>query len=455
VDVDFGDMIDYLGNDPRAGSILLYIENLTRIRKFMSAARAVSRIKPIVVLKAGRSEAGARAASSHTGALAGEDAVYDAGFKRAGIIRVNTIAQLFDCAELMAKPPRPRGSRLAIITNGGGPGVMATDALADHGLKPAPLSKELTSRLDDILPPFWSRNNPIDILGDATRERFTKTVDLCRDSSSFDGILTIMVPQALTDPEPVAEALAASARENHFPTFASWIGGKKTETAVSVLNQAEIPTYETPERAIQAFFFMVAYNRNLELLTQIPRKLSQKLQYDHNRVHHLVQNHLEEGTGFLSEAASKEILSAYGIPVNSTQTAATADDAVSIARKIGFPVALKLMSPDISHKTDAHGVHLNLPSDDAVQNAFRKTMEGAKAYNPDAQIQGVSVQQYIDSPDYELLIGAKIDVSFGPVIVFGSGGIFTEILEDRALGLPPLNRLLARRMMEDTGHLRF
>jgi len=450
VDVDFGDMIDYLGNDPRAGSILLYIENLTRIRKFMSAARAVSRIKPIVVLKAGRSEAGARAASSHTGALAGEDAVYDAGFKRAGIIRVNTIAQLFDCAELMAKPPRPRGSRLAIITNGGGPGVMATDALADHGLKPAPLSKELTSRLDDILPPFWSRNNPIDILGDATRERFTKTVDLCRDSSSFDGILTIMVPQALTDPKPVAQALAVSARENHFPIFASLIGGKRMETAVDLLNQAEIPTYETPERAIQAFFFMVAYNRNLELLTQIPRKLSQKLQYDHNRVHHLVQNHLEEGTGFLSEAASKEILSAYGIPVNSTQTAATADDAVSIARKIGFPVALKLMSPDISHKTDAHGVHLNLPSDDAVQNAFRKTMEGAKAYNPDAQIQGVSVQQYIDSPDYELLIGAKIDVSFGPVIVFGSGGIFTEILEDRALGLPPLNRLLARRMMEDT-----
>ncbi len=450
VDVDFGDMIDYLGNDSRVTSILLYIENLTRIRKFMSAARAVSRIKPIVVLKSGRSDAGARAASSHTGALAGEDAVYDAAFKRAGIVRVNTIAQLFDCAELMAKTPRPRGSRLAIITNGGGPGVMATDALGSHGLEPAPLSRELTESLDDLLPQFWSRNNPIDILGDATRERFINTVDLCHESRSFDGILTIMVPQALTDPESVAEALAASAREKNFPIFASWIGGKRMETAVAVLNQAKIPTYETPERAIQAFVFMVAYGKNLEMLAQIPRKLSNKLQYDHNKVHNLLQDHMKQDTGFLSEAASKEILSAYGIPVNTTQAAATQEDAVSMAKKIGFPVALKLMSPDISHKTDAHGVHLNLQSDDAVQNAFGKIMEGAKAYNPDAHIEGVSVQQYIDSPDYELLIGAKSDVSFGPVIVFGSGGIFTEILKDRALGLPPLNRLLAQRMMEDT-----
>ncbi len=450
VDVDFGDMIDYLGNDSRTSSILLYIENLTQIRKFMSAARAVSRIKPIVVLKSGRSEAGARAASSHTGALAGEDAVYDTAFKRAGIIRVNTIAQLFDCAELMAKTPPPKGSRLAIITNGGGPGVMATDALGNHGLEPAPLSRELTESLDDLLPQFWSRNNPIDILGDANRERFMKTVELCHESQSFDGILTIMVPQALTDPKPVAEALAASARDKHFPIFASWIGGKNMESAVKVLNQAKIPTYETPERAIQAFVFMVAYGRNLELLTQIPRKLSHKLQYDHNKVHNLLQDHMKQDAGFLSEAASKEILSAYGIPVNTTQTAATEEDAVSMAQKIGFPVALKLMSPDISHKTDARGVHLNLQSDDAVQSAFGKIMEGAKAYNPDAHIEGVSVQQYIDSPDYELLIGAKKDISFGPVIVFGSGGIFTEILEDRALGLPPLNRLLARRMMEGT-----
>ena len=450
VDVDFGDIIDYLGNDPRTDSILLYIENLTHIRKFMSAARSVSRIKPIVVLKSGRSEAGARAASSHTGALAGEDAVYDTAFKRAGIIRVNTIAQLFDCAELMAKTPRPRGSRLAIITNGGGPGVMATDALADHKVAPAPLSRELTESLDEILPRFWSRNNPIDILGDATRERFIKTFDLCHESTSFDGILTIMVPQALTDPEPLATAMAESARNKNFPLFASWIGGKKMENAVTSLNQAKIPTYETPERAIQAFFFMVAYSRNLEMLTQIPRKLSLKLQYDRSKVQNLLDDNMNKDNGFLSEAASKKILSAYGIPVNTTQTAPTEEKALALAKKIGFPVALKLMSPDISHKTDANGVHLNLTSSDAVQDAFSKIMEGAKEYNPDAHIDGVSVQQSIDSPDYELLIGAKSDVSFGPVIMFGSGGIFTEILEDMALGLPPLNRLLAKRMMEDT-----
>lgn len=450
VDVDFGDMIDYLGNDSQTKSILLYIENLSRIRKFMSAARAVSRIKPIVVLKAGRSEAGAEAASSHTGALAGEDAVYDTAFKRAGIIRVNTIAQLFDCAELMAKKPPPAGSRLAIITNGGGPGVMATDALGGHGLKPAALSSEITQSLDEVLPRYWSRNNPVDILGDATRERFMKTFDICYASKSFDAILAIMVPQALTDPEPVAKALAESAQDKNFPVFASWIGGQKMEKAVDVLNQAKIPTYETPERAVQSFVFMVEYNQNLKMLTQITPKLSHELHYDPDKAQKLIHKHIKKHSGLLSETASKEILSAYGIPVNTTKTASTEDDAVAAAEEIGFPVAVKLMSPDISHKTDARGVHLNLDSTDAVRTAFQKIMEGAQAYNPDAHIQGVSVQQYIDSPDHELLIGAKSDPSFGPVIVFGLGGIFTEILEDRALGLPPLNRLLARRMMENT-----
>jgi len=450
VDVDFGDMIDYLGNDSQTKSILLYIENLTQIRKFMSAARAVSRVKPIVVLKAGRSEAGAKAASSHTGALAGEDAVYDTAFKRAGIVRVNTIAQLFDCAELMAKKPRPNGSRLAIITNGGGPGVMATDALGSHGLEPAALSKELTQSLNDVLPRYWSRSNPIDILGDATRERFMKTFDLCYESKSFDAILAIMVPQALTDPEPVARALAESAQDKNFPVFASWIGGRKMAKAVDALNHAKIPTYETPERAVQAFVFMVEYNRNLKMLTQIPRKLSHELHYDPDKAGELIHNHIKKHSGLLSEAASKEILSAYGIPVNATKTVSTEEDAVAAAEEIGFPVAVKLVSQDISHKTDAKGVHLNLHSTDAVRAAFQKTMKGAEASNPDARVQGVTVQQYIDSPDHELLIGAKNDTSFGPVILFGSGGIFSEILEDRTLGLPPLNRLLARRMMENT-----
>lgn len=450
VDVDFGDIIDYLGNEPRARSILLYIENLTNVRKFMSAARAVSRIKPIVVLKAGRSEFGAQAAASHTGAMAGEDAVYDTAFKRAGIVRVDSILQLFDCAELMAKKARPAGSRMAIITNGGGPGVMATDTLAAHGLKPEPLSSELMQSLDKILPPFWSRNNPIDILGDASKKRFMKTLDICHDSKSFDGILVIMAPQALTDPKPVAEALAESEKGKNFPIFASWIGGEKMEPAVDILNHSEIPTYETPERAIRAFLHMVQYGLNLEMLSEIPSKLSRELTFDHSKANELIQNHMKQNGNFLSETESKEILAAYGIPVNPTKTATTEDEAAVLAEEIGFPVALKLVSPDISHKTDADGVHLNLKSGDAVREAYQKIMEGAKNYKPDAEIIGVTIQNSIDKPDYELLIGAKTDVSFGPVILFGMGGIFTEVVKDRQLGLPPLNRLLARRQMENT-----
>ncbi|MFO8085925.1 MAG: bifunctional acetate--CoA ligase family protein/GNAT family N-acetyltransferase [Desulfobacterales bacterium] len=450
VDVDFGDIIDYLGNDPRAKSILLYIENLTHIRKFMSAARAVSRVKPIVVLKSGRSEVGARAASSHTGAMAGEDAVYDTAFKRAGIVRVNTIEQLFDCAELMAKKARPAGSRMAIITNGGGPGVMAADILASHGLKPEPLSSDLVQSLDNILPPFWSRNNPIDILGDAPHERFIKTIDTCLESNAFDGILVIMAPQALTDPEPVAKSLAESEKDKNFPIFASWIGGERMERAVDILNHSEIPTYETPERAIRSFLFMVEYGRNLEMLTEIPSKLSKEFVYNQKTVNEWIQNHLKQDGDFLSETESKKILSAYGIPVNLTKTAATEDEAVSVAEEIGFPVALKLISPDIYHKTDADGVQLNLKSVDAVRESYQKIMTGVKNYNPHAKIIGVTVQHFIEKPDYELLIGTKTDDSFGPVILFGMGGVFTEVLKDRQLGLPPLNRLLARRQMENT-----
>ena len=450
VDVDFGDMIDYLGNDPETKSILLYIESLTHIRKFMSAARAVSRVKPIVVLKSGRSEAGARAASSHTGALAGEDAVYDTAFKRAGIVRVNTIEELFDCAELMAKKSRPAGSRLAIITNGGGPGVMATDVLAGHGVDPTPLSSELIQTLDDVLPPFWSRNNPIDILGDATEERFTKTLDICLKSKAFDGILVTMAPQALTDPGPVAESLAKLLKDNPFPIFTSWIGGQRMQKAVEVLNQSGVPTYETPERAIRSFLFMVEYSRNMEMLMEIPPKLSHELTYDHEKAGELIRHHMTQGGDFLSEAESKKILSAYGIPINQTETATDEEKAVSLAEAMGFPVALKLISPDISHKTEADGVHLDLQSEEAVREAYQRIMKGAKNYKPDAEITGVSVQQSIRKPDYELLIGAKNDASFGPVILFGMGGIFTEIMKDRELGLPPLNRLLARRLMENT-----
>ena len=448
LDVDFGDMIDYLGNDPSAKSILLYIENLTNFRKFMSAARAVSRIKPIIVLKSGRSPAGARAAASHTGAMAGEDAVYDAAFRRAGIVRVDTIEELFDCAELMAKQPRPRGPRLAILTNGGGPGVMATDTLARYGQEPAPLAPETVEAFDAFLPDFWSRGNPIDILGDASAVRFDRALAICFNAKNLDGVLVILAPQALTDPLSVAETLAAAIRERRFPVFACWMGGKRIATAVDVLNDAGIPTYDTPERAVRAFLYMVEYARNLEMLLEVPPKIAGNMAFDQEKARRLITGTADQG--FVSESDSNAILTAYGLPMIRTQIATTEAQAAQIAREIGYPVVMKLHSPDITHKTDAGGVRLDLRDDADVGAAYRQIVSSARHYKPDARIEGVTLQPYFSNPDYEILLGAKRDPNFGPVILFGMGGIYTEVLKDRSLGLPPMNRLLARRLMQET-----
>lgn len=448
LDVDFGDLIDYLGNDPSAKSILLYVESLTNFRKFMSAARAVSRVKPIIVLKAGRSQAGAKAAASHTGAMAGEDAVYDAAFKRAGIVRVDTIQDLFDCAELMAKQPRPPGPRLAIVSNGGGPGVMATDTLARYGLEPAPLAPETFQKLDAFLPPFWSRGNPIDILGDASAERFRRTLEICFDGKDTDGVCVILAPQALTDPISVAETLASTMKGRRYPVFACWMGGKSIEKALQILNNAGIPTYETPERAIRAFLYMVDYARNTASLMEIPPKLPRDIELDPEKVQRLLANTPEND--FMPESDATEVLSAYGLPVIRTETAGTGDEASRLGRAMGYPLVMKLHSPDITHKTEAGGIRLDLRSDGDVRAAFAGIVESARRYKPQARIDGVTMQPFFSNPDFEILLGAKRDANFGPVIVFGMGGIFTEVLKDRALGLPPMNRLLARRMMQET-----
>ena len=448
LDVDFGDMIDYLGNDPSAKSILLYIESLTNFRKFMSAARSVSRIKPIIVLKSGRSPAGARAAASHTGAMAGEDAVYDAAFKRAGIVRVDTIEELFDCAELMAKQPRPRGPRLAILTNGGGPGVMATDTLARYGQEPAPLDPETMQAFDALLPDFWSRGNPIDILGDASAERFDRALAICFNSKNLDGVLVILAPQALTDPLSVAETLAAAMQERRYPVFACWMGGKRIATAVDVLNAAGIPTYDTPERAVRAFLYMVEYTRNLEMLLEVPPKMTGHMVFDQEKARKLIA--AAPPQEFLPETDSKEILAAYGLPVIRTEIAETEAQASRVGREMGYPLVMKVHSPDITHKTDAGGVRLDLRCDADVGEAYRQIISSARQYKPDARIEGVTIQPYYSNPDFEILLGAKRDPNFGPVILFGMGGIYTEVLKDRALGLPPMNRLLARRLMQET-----
>ncbi len=448
LDVDFGDMIDYLGNDSSAKSILLYIESLTNFRKFMSAARSVSRIKPIIVLKSGRSAAGARAAASHTGAMAGEDAVYDAAFKRAGIVRVDTIEELFDCAELMAKQPRPRGPRLAILTNGGGPGVMATDTLARYGQEPAPLDPDTMQKLNVFLPSFWSRGNPIDILGDASAERFGRSIEVCLNSKNLDGVLVILAPQALTDPLSVAETLAAAMQERRYPVFACWMGGKRIATAVDVLNAAGIPTYDTPERAVRAFLYMVEYTRNLEMLLEVPPKMTGHMVFDQEKARKLIA--AAPAQEFLPETDSKEILAAYGLPVIRTEIALTEAQASRIGREMGYPLVMKVHSADITHKTDAGGIRLDLRCDADVCEAYNQIISSARRYKPDARIEGVTIQPYFSNPDFEILMGAKRDPNFGPVILFGMGGIYTEVLKDRALGLPPMNRLLARRLMQQT-----
>jgi acetyltransferase len=450
LDVDFGDMIDYLGKDPAAKSILLYVEQLSNIRKFMSAARSVSLIKPIIVLKAGSSPAGAQAAASHTGALAGEDAVYDAAFKRAGVVRVRSIEELFDCAELMAKQPRPAGPRMAVITNGGGPGVMAIDALARYGLEPAELSAETIGALDEILPPCWSRRNPVDILGSATLERYAKVMEIIKKEPRLHGLMVIMAPQALTGPLEVAEALANSLKGLSFPVFAVWMGGRDMAIAVQFLNDAGIATYSAPERAVLAFSYLVQHTRNLAMSKEIPPRLERRLRFDRPSVRTIVDCADLAGGRMLSETAAKNILRAYGIQTNPTEVAESADDAVALAEKMGWPAVLKIVSPQITHKTEAGGVELDLRTPAEVRAAYERILNGARRYNDRATIEGVAVQAYLAHPDYELLIGVKRDDAFGPVIVFGMGGIFTEIICDRALGLPPLNRLLIRRLMEET-----
>lgn len=451
LDVDFGDIINYFGNDPDVRSIVLYIESLTNIRKFMSAARAVSRIKPIAVLKAGKSAAGARAASSHTGALAGEDVVYDAAFKRAGIVRVNTIEELFDCAELMAKQPVPTGSSLAIITNGGGPGVMATDALSEHGMEPVSLSQETFKKLDEILPSYWSKGNPIDILGDASPQRWRKAIECCLSASEINGLIIIFVSQNLSNAVTVANAIGELLGDKpSLPVFAVWMGGEAVEKGRKILNKAGIPTYETPERAISAFVYQYSYARNLEMLQEIPPKLPVSLEYEPLEAKAVVKKAIEENFTLLTEMESKTLLSAYGIPVNQTVVAVSAEMAVVLAKKIGYPVVMKVHSRDIVHKSDAFAVKLNLRGEKDVREAFSKIMMNVHTYDPKANVMGVTVQPMLRRSDYELIFGSKRDKDFGPVILFGMGGIMTEILKDQSIALPPLNRLLARRLIEST-----
>jgi acetyltransferase len=449
VDVDFADLIDYFADDPNTRSIIIYMESIGDVRRFLSAARAVARTKQVIVVKSGRHEAGARAAASHTGALAGADAVFDAAFRRAGILRVNTIADMFNMSDILAKQPRPLGPNLALITNAGGPGVMATDALMLAGGQLATLSSDTLEALNNVLPAFWSHANPIDILGDATPERYRKTVEICASDPNIQGILVLLTPQAMTNPTETARQLVPFAKLGKRPILATWMGGVAVRRGQEILDEAGIPTFDSPEAAITAFLHMVQYHRNQELLYEAPPALPEEIIPDQERVRRLIAAARTDHRTLLTEVEAKEVLAAYGIPVAPTIPCRTADDAVAAARQIGYPVVVKLLSRIITHKSDVGGVKLNLHDDDGVRSAFRTIEANVAGKGPQA-FDGVSVQPMVIQKGFELIVGSSIDRQFGPVVLFGAGGIMVEVFKDSALSFPPLTRTLARRLIERT-----
>ena len=463
IDVDFGDLIDFLGDDGDTRSILLYMEGIGNAKKFMSAARSFAMHKPIIILKPGRFTESAKAAQSHTGAMAGDDAIYEAAFKRAGAVRVKEIADLFDAAEILDSRKLPTGPRLAIVTAAGGPGVMATDALLDNGGQLATLSDLTIKDLNLALPPFWSKGNPIDVLGDADADRYGKAIRICMDDGGIDGILVIYVPTDTAPSDEVARAVIENAKDTSKPVIAAWIGGKKVLNAMETLAQHNVPNYGTPEEAAKAYLYMYWYKKNLELLYETPaelpvqetpqmdsRELFKMILGEKARLKALIQKVMAEGRTFLNEDESKAFLAAYHIPTTIPSTAHNEEEALAIAGKIGFPVVIKIVSPDITHKTDVGGVAVGIRSEEQLKQAYKRMMATVKGRAPKAMIEGISVQKMIEEIDYEVILGSKKDKDFGSVILFGMGGITAELIEDFSIGFPPLNRTLAKRLMEET-----
>jgi acetyltransferase len=450
LDVGWGDLIDYFGRDPRTTSILLYMEAIGDARSFLSAAREVALSKPIIVIKAGRSEQAAKAAASHTGSLAGSDEVLDAAFRRCGVLRVNTIGELFNMAEILSKQPRPRGPRLTIVTNAGGPAVLATDALIAEGGELVQLGPETKAALDEILPPAWSHANPIDVLGDAGPERYVKTLEIAARDPSSDGLLVILTPQDMTDPTLTAAALQQYAHLDGKPVLASWMGGPSVSAGCDILNRYDIPTFDYPDSAARAFCNMWRYTYNLQGLYETPAATHAQTAKP-QRAEEIVERARREGRTLLDEHESKGLLAAYGIPTVETRIARDSVAAVRAADELGYPVVLKLHSRTITHKTDVGGVKLNLLDSSAVEAAFAAIESTVTQAAGVGHFLGVTVQRMVRLPDaYELIIGSANDPQFGPVLLFGSGGQLVEVFKDRALALPPLNDTLARRLIEQT-----
>ena len=450
IDVDFGDMIDFLGDDEATRSILIYMEGVGNARKFMSAARAFARRKPIIILKPGRFVESARAAHSHTGAMAGDDAVYEAAFRRAGAVRVGEIAELFNAAQVLDSKRLPAGPRLAIVTSAGGPGVMATDALIHLGGELAELSDESMKQLNTLLPPYWSKANPIDVLGDATVERFTKALAICLGDPMVDGVLVIYVPLDSAPSAQVAQVVADNAKNTSKPVIASWMGARDVEEGKRIFVENSIPHYDTPEEAVRTYLNMCKYKRHLDELYETPDELPTQQAPAKERLKELLKMVLKEGRTLLSEEESKDFLMTYDIPVTPAQLACDSEAAKSMAEKVGYPVVIKVVSPDISHKSDVGGVIMGIDSSAALKEAYEKLMQRVKKRAPAAAIMGIAVEKMITDVDYELILGAKKDKDFGSVILFGMGGTTAEFIKDFSIGLPPLNRTLAKMLIQDT-----
>ncbi|MBN1356215.1 bifunctional acetate--CoA ligase family protein/GNAT family N-acetyltransferase [bacterium] len=449
LDVDFADLIDYFGEDEKTKAILLYIESIRNARKFISAARAFARGKPIVAYKAGRFPESAEAAASHTGALAGQNRVYEAAFQRAGIVRVFDIGEIFDCAELVGRHRIPRGHRLGIVTNAGGPGVMATDALIELGGSLSRLTESSIQALNECLPPMWSHRNPVDILGDAKSRLLGKAVRIVLNDVNTDALLVILTPQAMTNPTAAARTICELSQNTSKPILAAWLGGHSMREGIHILNQAGIATFQTPEKAIRAFMTLVVYARNLEVLYETPREIHLQFALDRNNLRSQFLQMIPDDRCSLTETESKSLLQAYGIPVTMPLEARSAEEAVQRAEEIGYPVVLKILSGDITHKTDTGGVALNLGSAGKIRDAYRKIIKSAGLHFPEARITGVTVQKMINRDDgLEMILGMKKDPVFGSVILVGLGGTAAEIFDDHVLGFPPLNERLARWMLE-------
>lgn len=479
-DVGWGDLIYYLGDDPNTTCIVIYMESVGDARAFISAAREVALTKPIIVIKVGRTTAAAHAAASHTGALTGSDDVLDAAFHRCGVLRVNSIADLFYMAEVLGKQPRPRGPNLAILTNAGGPGVIATDALITDGGKLAAFAPETMDALGQFLPAHWSHGNPIDILGDGNAEKYVQAANLALSDKNTDGLLAILAPLGIADPTQTAERLAQIADKTRKPILASWMGGAEVEKGDEILNRANIPTFGYPDTAARMFNYMWRYSDNLRGLYETPSASDSgaKSGETRERVVEMIARVRESGRTLMTEVESKELLAAYGIPCVETRIADDEDSAVQLVEQLGYPVVLKIYSETITHKTDVGGVRLDLKDASAVRRAYREIEQNLHAFmrahpsleqnsasggggssqatpqrDPAPEVTAsmrVTVEPMIKSDGYELILGCNSDPQFGPVLLFGMGGQLVEVMQDRVLALPPLNTTLARRMMEQT-----